>query len=702
MLKLSIIASAAAVGLAVAQMQYPATRKVDHVDSYHGVSIADPYRWLEDDNSAETAAWVKAQNAVTFGYLDQIPFRARILDRLVALNDFPKYSAPFRRKDLYFFSKNDGLQNQAVMYVQKGLEGKPEVLLDPNSWSKDGTTRLSIFSVSRDAKYLVYGQSKGGSDWNEYFVMDLATRKTLDDRLQWVKVSGASWQGDGFYYSRYPAPAPGKELSTKNENHQVFFHKVGTPQSDDRLVFEDPSNPLRFHTVTVSEDQRFALLIVSDRSKNKDGNAVWFLDAKSPGGKFVPIVAEPGQPRYTPFDSQGDTIYMFTTQDAPQGKVVAVDTRKPAASEWKTVIPEQAFPLERISAAGGRFFAQYLKDVTTRVSVHQRDGRKEREIELPGVGTAAGFGGNVDDAVCFYTFTSFTSPNTIYRYDLATGSSKVFRQPEVKFDATAFSTEQVFYTSKDGTRIPMFVSFKKGMKRDGTNPTILYAYGGFNISSLPAFSASMIPWLEMGGIYATANIRGGAEYGESWHKAGMRFQKQNVFDDFIAAGEYLIAQKYTSSGRLALRGGSNGGLLVGAVMNQRPDLAKVAIPQVGVMDMLRFHKFTIGFNWIAEYGSSDNDEEFKNLRRYSPLHNLQAAKYPATLITTADHDDRVVPAHSFKYAATLQEKQQGGAPVLIRIETNSGHGASNLRKGLEGTADIYAFTLHNMGVQPKP
>jgi prolyl oligopeptidase len=682
-------------------IQYPTTRKVDHIDTYHGIQIADPYRWLEDDRSAETAEWVQAQNKVTFGYLDQIPFRKKIYDRLLALNDYPKYGSPFRRGNLYFFSKNDGLQNQSVMSIQKGLEGTPEVLLDPNTFSKDGTTTLSMFSASRDGKYLAYGKSKGGSDWIELFVMDLGTRKTLDDHLMWVKVSGASWHGDGFYYSRYPQPAAGSELSSKNENHQVFFHKVGTPQSEDKLVYEDAANPQRFHTISVTEDQRYALLNISDRGKGKDGNAIFYRDLKAADSKFRPVIGEITNDQYSVVTTDADGgLIVETNRSAPNSKVVRIDPAKPEESNWRTIIAEQQVPLRNVSTSGGKLFAAYLRDVTTRVSMHALDGKLEREIQLPGLGTAAGFNGLRDDKVTFYVFTSITAPATIYSYDLASGASKIFRQPEVKFNPDEFTSEQVFYPSKDGTRIPMFVSYRKGLKRDGSNPTILYAYGGFNVSSLPAFNASIIPWLEMGGIYAIANIRGGAEYGEGWHKAGMRFQKQNVFDDFVSAGEFLIAQKYTRKERLALRGGSNGGLLVGTVINQRPDLAQVAFPQVGVMDMLRFHKFTIGWNWIAEYGSSDNDEDFRNLRRYSPLHNITPAKYPATLITTADHDDRVVPAHSFKYAATLQEKQKGDQPVLIRIETNSGHGASNLRKGLEVLADIFAFALHNMNFKP--
>ncbi|GAB3687182.1 prolyl oligopeptidase family serine peptidase [Spirosoma flavus] len=677
---------------------YPKARKTDQVDTYHGTQVADPYRWMEDDRSAETADWVKAENKVTFDYLAQIPYRKQIEKRLEQIYDYPKYSAPSRKGEWFYFSKNDGLQNQAVLYRQKGLDGKPEVVIDPNKLSPDGTTRLGAFSLSKNGEYAVVGLSKGGSDWQEYQIMKLATKEYLPEKIEWVKVSGAAWQSDGFYYSRYPKPE-GSALAAKNENHQVFFHKLNTPQSADRLVFEDAKNPQRFHTVGTTDDERFVLLTVSDRGKGKDGNALFFLDAQSPEKTFAPVVAEVSDFSYGVIDNDKDRLLILTNEKAPNSKVLAFDTK---SRKFATLIPERPEPIAEgsVSAAGGKLFVEYTKDVTSKVEVFDYAGKHESDVVLPAVGSAGGFGGEKDDKFVFYTFTSFTFPPTIYRYDLATRKSTVFRAPEVAFKPADYETKQVFYTSKDGTKIPMFLTYRKGLKLDGTNPTLLYGYGGFNVSLPPAFSPFRIPFLEQGGVYAQANLRGGSEYGEKWHEQGMKLKKQNVFDDFIAAAEYLIAQKYTSSAKLALQGGSNGGLLVGAVMNQRPDLFHVAIPQVGVMDMLRFHKFTIGWNWIADYGSSDNADEFNALYAYSPLHNIKPnLNYPATLITTADHDDRVVPAHSFKYAATLQEAYKGNNPVLIRIDTNSGHGASNTKKNIETAADIYSFILWNMGVK---
>ena len=678
-----------------AKLSYPVTKKVEHVDTYHGETVADPYRWLEDENSPETAAWVEAQNKVTFAYLDRIPFRKELAARLEALYNYPKYSAPFRRGNYFVFSKNDGLQNQSVLYIQKGLDGAPEVLIDPNKLSEDGTSRLGTFSLSDDGTKAVYGISKGGSDWQEYFVMDIATKQTQSDKIEWVKVSGAAWAGDGFFYSRYPAPEKGKELTSKNENHQVYYHKLGTPQSADELVYEDKNNAQRFHTVGTTDDERFAILTISERGKGKKGNAVFYRDMKSDKKAWTPIVAEIGDDSYGVIDNVGDKFLVETDHKAPNSRVVLFD---PKDNSWKDVIPEKPEPLQNAGTAGGKLFVSYLKDVTTRAYVYSLDGKLENEIQLPGLGSAGGFGGRPDDKFIFYTFTSFNFPPTIYKYDIATKKSTMFRTPEIpNFKATDYETKQVFYNSKDGTRVPMFLVYKKGLKRDGNNPTLLYGYGGFNVTTSPGFSSLRMGLLERGVVYASANLRGGGEYGEKWHEAGTKLQKQNVFDDFIAAAEYLIANKYTSPQKLAIQGGSNGGLLVGAVMNQRPDLFKVAIPQVGVMDMLRFHKFTIGWNWIADYGSSDNPAEYKALRAYSPLHNLKPVAYPATLITTADHDDRVVPAHSFKYAATLQSMQTGNAPVLIRIDTKSGHGASNTKKAIETTADIYSFILYNLG-----
>jgi len=533
-------------------------------------------------------------------------------------------------------------------------------------------------------------------------VMEVATKTMLPDKLEWVKVSGASWRGDGFYYSRYPAPEKGHELSSANENHQVYFHKVGTPQSADELVFQDPANPQRFHGVGTTEDERFAILEVSDRGKGKKGNAVFVRDLSKNETMFRPLIGTIGDDTFNVIDNVGDKLLVQTDRGAPNGKVVLIDPAQPEEANWKTVLPERAEPLQGAGTAGGKLFVSYLKDVATVAEVHALDGALENVVQLPGPGTAGGFGGEKDDTFVFYTFTSFSVPPTIYRYDIATKQSSVFRTPEIPgFDASAYETKQVFYNSKDGTRVPMFLVYRKGLKLDGTNPTLLYGYGGFNITTSPGFSALRIGLLEQGFVYASANLRGGGEYGEKWHEAGMKLNKQNVFDDFIAAAEWLIANKYTSAAKLAIQGGSNGGLLVGAVMNQRPELFKVAIAQVGVMDMLRFHKFTIGWNWIADYGSSDNPDQFKALYAYSPLHNIKAGvKYPATLITTADHDDRVVPAHSFKYAATLQEKAGRATPILVRIETKSGHGASSTTKQIETVADIDAFIFFNMGVTP--
>lgn len=684
-------------------IQYPKARKVDHTDTYHGTVVADPYRWLEDDRSAETAEWVKAENKVTDAYMAQIPYRKQLQQRMEKIYNYPKYSAPFHQgtgdmNKWYYFYKNDGLQNQSVLYRQIGLDGKPEVVLDPNQWSSDGTTKLTVFSLSKNGKYAVVGTSKGGSDWFSYRVMDLTTKQYLPETLDWVKVSGAAWQGDGFYYSRYPKPE-GSALAAKNDNHQVFFHRINTEQSADRLVYEDTKNLQRFHTLATTDDERFAVLSVSDRGQGKDGNALFFIDSRSAEKTFAPIIADVTDSRYSLIDNRGDVLLMQTNDKAPNGKIVAFDTKKKALT---TLIGETKYPMADggVSTGGRKLFVEYTKDVVSEIQVFDYMGKRESTVELPGLGSVGGFGGQPEDTFVFYSFTSFTTPSTIYRYDIASGKSTVFRAPEVDFKPGDYETKQVFFTSKDGTKVPMFLTHRKGLKLDGTNPTLLYGYGGFNVSLPPGFNPLRIPFLEQGGIYVQANLRGGSEYGEAWHEQGMKLKKQNVFDDFIAAAEYLIKEKYTSSAKLAIMGGSNGGLLVGAVMNQRPDLFRVAIPQVGVMDMLRFHKFTIGWNWIADYGSSDNPEEFKALYAYSPIHNLKPGQnYPATLISTADHDDRVVPAHSFKYAATLQDVYKGNNPVLIRVETNSGHGASNTKKNIEDAAETYAFILWNVGVK---
>jgi prolyl oligopeptidase len=692
-----------AVAAAQSGLQYPVTRTVDHVDVYHGVTVPDPYRWLEDDNSPETKAWVEAQNKVTFAYLDKIPYRKALTERLKSLYNYAKYSAPSRKGDYFFFRKNDGLQNQSVLYIQKGLEGKPEVLIDPNTWSKDGTTILTVFAPSKDAKLAVYGVSRSGSDWQEYNVLDLATRKPRADKVEWVKVSSVAWRGDGFYYSRYPQPEKGKELSSANENHQVYYHRIGTPQSQDELVYEDPKNPQRFHTVSTTEDERFVILDISDRGTGKQGNAVWVMDTTKPGAKFAPLVPEITDDTYNVLDNVRGELLVYTDNEAPNGRVVRIDPANPARANWKTIIASKSEPIDGVAVAGGKIFVTYMKDVASKAYVHNLEGALEHEIALPGLGAVSGFGGNMDDKFVFYNYASFMYPSTIFRYDIASRRSSVFRAPEIPgLDTNQYETKQVFVTSKDGTKVPMFLTHKRGLVLDGNNPTLMYGYGGFNIATTPSFNSLRIALLEQGFVYASVNMRGGSEYGEAWHDAGTKAKKQNVFDDFIAAAEWLIANQYTSPARLAAMGGSNGGLLVGAVINQRPELFRVAIPQVGVMDMLRFHKFTIGWNWIADYGSSDNPDEFKALYAYSPLHNVKEGQvYPSTLITTADHDDRVVPAHSFKYAATMQAKASKARPVLIRIETSSGHGASNVTKQIETTADIYAFIMHEMGLTPR-
>ncbi|MEO7308557.1 MAG: prolyl oligopeptidase family serine peptidase [Ferruginibacter sp.] len=687
-----------------AQLKYPSARKTDQADIYFGTTVSDPYRWLEDDKSEETKGWVTAENKVTFGYLDKIPYRKNFQEAIEKVFNYPKYSAPFRNGEWFYFYKNNGLQNQSVLYRQKGLNAAVEEVIDPNKLSKEGTTRMTVFNLSKDGSYAVVGLSEAGSDWQTYYVRDMATGKNLDDKIDWVKVSGVAWEAHGFYYSRYPAPVQGASaLSVKNENHQVCYHKVGTAQSTDKLIYEDKNNPLRFHTAGTSEDERFLFLTLSDRSKGLDGNAIYAMDLTSKDRKFYPVVPTISNDDYSIIENTADKFLISTNAGAPNSKVIAVDIKNPDLNKAITIIAEKKEPLQSASTGGGKLFVSYLKDVNTKTYVYNLAGKQLGEVKYPALGNGSGMGGDRDDKFLFYVFTSFTFPPTIYKYEVSTGKSSEFRKPEVAFNPADYETKQVFYTSKDGTKIPMYIISKKGVKKDGSNVTLLYGYGGFNINMNPGFSATLLPFLNAGGVYAQANLRGGGEYGEEWHKAGMLLNKQNVFDDFIAAGEYLIKEKYTSSARLAMRGGSNGGLLVGAVMNQRPELFRVAIPQVGVMDMLRFHKFTIGFNWIADYGSSEQDEQnFKNLYGYSPLHNINAsANYPSILVTTADHDDRVVPAHSFKYMATLQEKYKGKNPVLIRIDTNSGHGASNTKKNIETTADIYSFIFYEMGVTPK-
>jgi prolyl oligopeptidase len=680
-------------------VQYPETRKDDQVDDYHGTKVADPYRWLEDDNSAETLAWVTAQNQVTRGYLEQIPYRSQLKQRLHELYNYPKYGIPSRSGAFYLWSKNDGLQNQSVLYAQEGLNGIPRVLLDPNQLSPDGTVRLMAGEASRNGRYFAYYLSSSGSDWLDGHVLEIETGKALEDDLRWLKVSGLAWFGEGFFYSRYDAPQDGHNLSSRNDGHQVYYHRLGTTQADDRLIYEDKAHPQRFHTVQTTEDERFAILTVSERGQGKDGNALFFSDLSRQETVFIPIVPEVTNDRFQVVDNAGDKFLILTNKDAPNGRIVLYD---PAAG-WKDVVAETRDTLNSASTQGGKLFITYTRDVTSHPYVYSLEGKMENAIALPGPGTAGGFGGRLEDTSAFYAYSSFNYPSTIFRYDIAAAESSVFRESAIKgFKADDYETVQVFYPSKDGTRVPMFLVFRRGLKLDGNNPTLLYGYGGFNVTVAPEFNPLRLALLEQGFVYASANLRGGGEYGETWHQAGMKRQKQNVFDDFIGAAEWLIANKYTSAAKLAITGGSNGGLLVGAVINQRPELFRAAVPQVAVMDMLRFQKFTIGWNWIADYGSSDNPEEFQELYRYSPIHNIRdGVTFPATLVTTADHDDRVVPAHSFKYAATLQAKASRANPALIRIDTQSGHGASNTGKALDTAADIYSFLMYNLGVEPR-
>ena len=694
---LSVVLAFAACKKEAVRLAYPATKKVDQVDNYFGTKVADPYRWLEDDNAEDVKAWVQAENAVTFGYLDTIPFRPKIKARLTEIFNYPRYSSPFRAGEYYFFYKNDGLQNQSVCYIQKGLDGTPEVLFDPNTLSPDGTVRLGIIGPSTDDKYLALNRGEAGSDWSEIRVMEIATKQELPDRIQWVKFSSAAWQGNGFYYSGYDKPAPGDELKAKNEYQKIFYHRLGDPQEKDVLVWEDKEHPLRYVGAGTTEDEKWLLLSVSEGTS---GSELYVKDLTKKDAPFTLLVKGFAYDS-APIEVVDGKVLVYTNEDAPNFRVVLVDPRDPAKEKWTTVIPEKAEVLSGAGTAGGYMFCNYLKDANSKIYQHKLDGTLVREIGLPALGSAGGFGGKRDEKTLFYTFTSFTYPPTIYKFDPASGASEVFRASEVKFDPSAYETKQVFYTSKDGTKVPMFIVHKKGLKLDGKNPTYLTAYGGFNISITPSFSAATIILLENGGVFAEPNLRGGGEYGEAWHKAGMFDKKQNVFDDFIAAAEYLIKEKYTSTPRLAIEGGSNGGLLVGAVMTQRPDLFGVAFPAVGVMDMLRYHKFTVGWGWAVEYGSSDNEKDFPYLYAYSPLHNFkEGVCYPATMVTTADHDDRVVPAHSFKFAATLQEKQACNKPVVIRIETRSGHGSSNLSKAIESQADQWSFMFYNMGITP--
>ncbi len=678
---------------------YPETKMDDVVDNYFGVEVADPFRWLEDDNSEKTKAWVAAQNEVTFDYLKKIPYRNKIKERLTNIWNYERYSTPFWKGNNYFFFKNDGLQNQSVLYVREGLDGEPRVLLDPNLMAKDGTVALSSLSISDNGKYMAYGISRGGSDWVEVFVREVESGKDLEDHLKWIKFSGLSWKEDGFYYSRYNQPAKGQELSGKNEYHKVYYHKLGSKQESDQLVFQNQNMPNRNFGASTTEDERFLIIYESETT---DGNALWYKDLSDKRSKLTPLI-EGFEFNNRVIDNIGERLLMLTNNNAPKYRLVMVDPKNPKADDWKTIIPEKDYLLDEVSLVGGRIFATYLEDVKSKVYIHDMQGNHTGELQLPTVGTFGGLSGKKDENTAFFSFSSFTFPSTIYKYDVEANTYEVYFKPNVDFDPEAYETRQVFYTSKDGTRIPMFITHKKGLKLHGKNPTLLYGYGGFNVSITPSFSLSRLILLENGGVYAVANIRGGGEYGKKWHDAGTKLQKQNVFDDFIAAAEYLIDQKYTNSKKLAIQGGSNGGLLVAAVANQRPELFKVALPAVGVLDMLRFHKFTIGRAWVYDYGSSETEEEFHYLYKYSPLHNVPAGNvYPATMVTTADHDDRVVPAHSFKYISELQRRYSGTNPVLIRIDVDAGHGAGKpVSKTIEEISDVYSFIFYNMGTKPK-
>ena len=678
---------------------YPPSRKADQVDDYHGVKVQDSYRWLEDPDSEETKAWVEAQNQVTFAYLAQIPAREQIKQRVTQLWNYERYGIPFKEGERYFYSKNDGLQNQSVLYTLTSLDAEPRVLLDPNTFSEDGTIALSGIAISEDGKLIAYGLSTSGSDWNEWKVLDVETSENLPDHLNWVKFSGASWthDGQGFFYSRYDEPNEASKLEDINYYQKLYYHKLGTPQSEDILIYHRPDQKEWMFGAGVTEDGRY--LIISIDQGTDPRNLVFYKDLQTPDSPVVELISE-FEANYSFIDHDGDIFWFRTDLDAPRGRVIAIDINNPAREHWQEVIPQAAETLESVGLLNNQFVADYLKDARSSIKIFNLDGSFIREVELPGIGSAGGFNGKRYDTETFYTFTSFTTPATIYRYDMVSGESTIFRQPKVEFNPDEYETTQVFYKSKDGTQVPMFITHKKGLPLDGNNPTILYGYGGFNVSLTPYFSVSNLVWMEMGGVYAVPNLRGGGEYGEEWHQAGTKLNKQNVFDDFIAAAEWLIDNQYTKPAKLAISGGSNGGLLVGACMTQRPELFGAALPAVGVMDMLRFHKFTIGWAWCSDYGSPDNPEEFKALYAYSPLHNLKpGTAYPATMITTADHDDRVVPAHSFKFAAALQAAHAGEKPVLIRIETKAGHGAGKpTTKIIEELADEWAFLVRSLDI----
>ncbi|MCC6675533.1 MAG: S9 family peptidase [Phycisphaerales bacterium] len=681
-------------------MAYPPARTEDVADVYHGVSVADPYRWLEDPDSPESRVWIEAENKVTFGYLESIPQRSAIKERITTLWNYEKYGIPSKEGGRYFYSRNDGLQNQSVLYVADALESAPRVLLDPNTLRADGTAALAGTAVTDDGRLMAYGIAEAGSDWNVWKVRDVATGQDLPDEIRWVKFGGASWtkDGKGFFYSRFDEPKEGQAFEDANKSQKIYYHRLGEPQSQDTLVYARPDQPEWYLFGGATEDGKYLIINVEPGSKVENG--IFYKDLSAPDAPVVELLNK-FDAKYSFVGNDGPVFWIQSDLEAPRGRVWAVNINHPEREHWKEVIPQTRNALQGAGVVGDRMFCNYLEDAKSLVTVHDLHGRKSGEVKFPGICTASGFGGKRIDTETFYAFSGYNTPTRIYRYDLKTGRSELFREAKVAFNPDEFETRQEFYRSKDGTKIPMFITSKKGLKKDGNNPTLLYGYGGFNISVTPGFSPTSIAWMEVGGVYAVANLRGGGEYGEEWHQGGMKLKKQNVFDDFISAGEYLVKEKYTSPKKLAIQGGSNGGLLVGACVNQRPDLFGAALPQVGVMDMLRFHKFTVGWGWVGDYGSSDNADEFKALYAYSPYHNVRKGVcYPATMITTADHDDRVVPAHSFKYAAALQAAQACANPILIRIDVRAGHGAGKpTGKRIEEAADVLSFLVKSLDVQ---
>ena len=681
------------------RLKYPETEKTDQQDNYFGTIVKDPYRWLEDDNADKVKSWVAEENKLTQDYLAQIPYREKIKTRITDLMNFPRYTSPVRVGEYYIFSRNNGLQNQSVYFIQKGLNGAILELIDPNKISADGTTAVTLGGASKDDKYITYTVAQSGGDWQDIGVIELATQKVISDKINWVKFPSPAWYGNGFFYSGYARPEKGKEFSTKNEFQKIYYHKLGEAQEKDVVIFEDKQHAQRYISAQTTSDEKYLLLSVSD--VGKDGAEVLIKNLTKGDKEFKTLF--PGfEFDYSVLNTIGDLLLIITNDNAPNNKIILVDPLNPKNENWKTIVAEQPEKIKEAATIGGKLYINYLKDVASRIYQYDLNGNREKEIVLPGVGSASFNGGNSNDKYLFYSFTSFTFPSTVFKVEIANSRTEVQFKSEVKFNTDDYETKQVFYSSKDGTKIPMFITYKKGIQLDGTNPTLLFAYGGFNISKYPEFEASHMLLLEHGGVYAHANIRGGGEYGETWHQAGMQLNKQNVFDDFIAAAEFLIKEKYTSAQKLAVIGRSNGGLLIGAVINQRPDLFRVAFPKVGVMDMLRFQKFTVGWGWVNDFGSSDSLRHFKNLYGYSPLHNIsENVAYPAIMVTTADHDDRVVPAHSFKYAATLQEKYKGNNPMLIRIESKAGHGATGKPTGkwIDEQTDIFSFMFYNMGLK---